>query len=144
MLFFNMLRYTFVPFFWTFRAVDSITSTVFFPLVPWLFQILITLFATCVGVLLLTNGTPIYEVRGLDYKCKCDGPAANYWVGTLKIIEKINWSQIHWIIFCRMEDPVFQKYLNNFAKSQWLEKHANRLNAASRAWKTKLSTTIFM
>lgn len=67
-------------YFWKFRAVESMTSTVFFPFLPWLCQILITAFSISVSLLVMSHGSPKYEIKGLDENCKCDGPASNYFV----------------------------------------------------------------
>ncbi|XP_055380342.1 choline transporter-like 2 isoform X4 [Condylostylus longicornis] len=66
------------------KAVGSIISSVFFPILPWCLQILTLGFAIAVGLYLASIGEPTFRVAGiLDNKCLCKGPAVNYKKGGL-------------------------------------------------------------
>lgn len=61
------------------KAVSSITSTVFFPLFPFILQLLVISFAVVVALYLASVGQSKYKiVRWDDTKCSCTGLAANY------------------------------------------------------------------
>lgn len=62
------------------RAVSSIYSTVFFPILPWIFQIAVTIFAIIVGLYLASIGQPVNQVLRLseDTNCQCTGAAQYY------------------------------------------------------------------
>lgn len=64
------------------RAVSSITSTVFFPIFPWIFQVAIIFFAIIVGLYLASVGVPINQVVNMQAEpsCQCVGLAASYTV----------------------------------------------------------------
>lgn len=73
---FHFLMFT--EMFPNFRAVSSIYSTVFFPILPWILQIAVTLFAIIVGLYLASIGQPVNQVLRLseDTNCQCTGPAS--------------------------------------------------------------------
>lgn len=54
------------------RAVASVTSSLFFPVIPWLLQVGIIVYAIAVALYLSTTGEPIYKVKNLD-GCSCSG-----------------------------------------------------------------------
>ncbi|XP_038114257.1 choline transporter-like 2 [Culex quinquefasciatus] len=56
------------------KAVRAIFSTVFFPIFPWIVQILVITFAITVGLQLASIGAPVFRVKGLNatQSCKCD------------------------------------------------------------------------
>ncbi|KAG4077520.1 hypothetical protein HA402_002947 [Bradysia odoriphaga] len=60
------------------KAVSSTLTTIFFPIFPWVFQLLIIAFAVTVGLYLASVGTQVHTVVGLDTSCVCSGPAATY------------------------------------------------------------------
>lgn len=60
------------------KAVSSITSTVFFPLAPWILQLLIISFAVMTGLYLASVGEPVFKVVSKTDACVCTGPAASY------------------------------------------------------------------
>ncbi|XP_076274433.1 choline transporter-like 2 isoform X3 [Rhynchophorus ferrugineus] len=45
------------------KAVGSVTSVLFFPIVPWIFQFGIIAYTICTGAYLMTTGEPIYRIR---------------------------------------------------------------------------------
>ncbi|XP_063707419.1 choline transporter-like 2 isoform X2 [Culicoides brevitarsis] len=57
------------------KAVSSITSTVFFPIFPWLFQVAVIGFAVLCGLYLASIGTEVYKVSGMNTTktCICTG-----------------------------------------------------------------------
>lgn len=57
------------------KAVSSITSTVFFPIFPWLLEVLVIGFAVLVGLYLASIGTEVYRVNGMNTttSCVCTG-----------------------------------------------------------------------
>lgn len=63
-----------------FRAVSSTLTTIFFPIFPWVFQILFIVFAVTVGLYLASVGNQVHTTVGLDNTCVCSGPAAQYTV----------------------------------------------------------------
>ena len=63
------------------RAVSSITSTVFFPIFPWIFQVAVIVFAIVVGLYLASVGETVNQIVRMDASCLCSGPAAGYKVG---------------------------------------------------------------
>lgn len=60
--------------------MSSAYTTVFFPIVPWILQIITIAFAITVGLMLISVGEQQFQVVGLTDKsaCQCSGPAANY------------------------------------------------------------------
>lgn len=58
--------------------MSSTLTTIFFPIFPWIFQILFIVFAVAVGLYLASVGTQVYAVVGLDTNCVCSGLAAGY------------------------------------------------------------------
>lgn len=64
----------------SFRVVSSIYSTVFFPILPWIFQIAVTAFAVAVGLYLASIGQPVNQVLRMstDFNCQCTGKASHY------------------------------------------------------------------
>ncbi|CAG9762843.1 unnamed protein product [Ceutorhynchus assimilis] len=52
------------------KAVGSVTSVLFFPIVPWLMQIAVVAYAICVGVFLATTGEPLYQYRQINPECR--------------------------------------------------------------------------
>ncbi|XP_037044640.1 choline transporter-like 2 isoform X3 [Bradysia coprophila] len=60
------------------KAVSSTLTTIFFPIFPWVFQLLVIAFAVTVGLYLASVGTQVHTVVGLDTNCVCSGPAATY------------------------------------------------------------------
>lgn len=58
--------------------MSSTLTTIFFPIFPWIFQILFIVFAVAVGLYLASVGTQVYTVVGLDTNCVCSGLAASY------------------------------------------------------------------
>ncbi|XP_059489067.1 choline transporter-like 2 isoform X2 [Neocloeon triangulifer] len=58
------------------KAVGSTMSSLFFPVVPWLLQILVLSFGLSVMVYLASTGTPVNRVKGmdLDKSCQCQNP----------------------------------------------------------------------
>lgn len=77
---FHSLISCFDSFYFDFRAVSSITSTVFFPIFPWIFQIAIIGFALIVGLYLASVGDPVNQIVRMndDQTCVCTGPAEHY------------------------------------------------------------------
>lgn len=65
-----------------YRAVSSIYSTVFFPIIPWILQITVAVFAIAVGLYLASIGTPVNQVLRMseDSNCHCTGSASHYTV----------------------------------------------------------------
>uniref|UniRef100_A0A336LLH3 Choline transporter-like protein n=1 Tax=Culicoides sonorensis TaxID=179676 RepID=A0A336LLH3_CULSO len=61
------------------KAVSSITSTVFFPIFPWLLQVCVIGFAIIVGCHLASIGTEVYKVTGMNTttSCVCTGRTYN-------------------------------------------------------------------
>lgn len=45
------------------KAVTSVTSVLFFPIIPWILQLTVITFALSVGLMLTTTGTPIFQVK---------------------------------------------------------------------------------
>ncbi|KAF2898519.1 hypothetical protein ILUMI_07651 [Ignelater luminosus] len=61
------------------KAVSSVTSSLFFPIIPWCLQIGVIVFAVSVSLYLSTIGDPKYVVRNLTTEtCTCIGPAGSY------------------------------------------------------------------
>ncbi|KAJ6641805.1 Choline transporter-like 2 [Pseudolycoriella hygida] len=62
------------------KAVSSTLTTIFFPIFPWIFQILVIVFAVAVGLHLASVGTQVHTVVGLkeDTNCVCTGIASEY------------------------------------------------------------------
>lgn len=58
--------------------MSSTLTTIFFPIFPWIFQILFIVFAVVVGLYLASVGTQVHTVVGLDGNCVCSGIAAGY------------------------------------------------------------------
>lgn len=52
------------------RAVSSVTSVLFFPIIPWILQIGVVAYAICVGGYLATTGDPLYQMRNVSPECK--------------------------------------------------------------------------
>jgi len=53
-----------------FRAVSSVTSVLFFPIIPWFLQIGTVAYAISVGVFLATTGESQYHYSTLTDNCK--------------------------------------------------------------------------
>lgn len=54
------------------KAVGATTSSLFFPIVPWLLQIVVLSFGMAVMVYLASSGNPVYRVSGMDSgNCVC-------------------------------------------------------------------------
>lgn len=70
------------------RAVSSIYSTVFFPIFPWIFQIMVCAFALVIGLYLASVGVPVNQVIRMsnDSSCLCTGPASNYRVSYILLL----------------------------------------------------------
>ncbi|KAJ1520727.1 hypothetical protein ONE63_003822 [Megalurothrips usitatus] len=49
------------------KAVASITSTLFFPIVPWLLQLAVVVYTAAVVLYLATSGEAIYKVHGMQH-----------------------------------------------------------------------------
>ncbi|XP_031621563.1 CTL-like protein 2 isoform X2 [Contarinia nasturtii] len=62
------------------KVVSSIYSTVFFPIFPWILQIIVTAFAVAVGLYLSSIGTPKNQVLRMSEEpnCHCFGNASHY------------------------------------------------------------------
>lgn len=61
------------------KAVSSITSTVFFPLFPFILQLLVISFAVIVALYLASVGQSNFKIVRYDAStCSCSGLAANY------------------------------------------------------------------
>lgn len=60
--------------------MSSTLTTIFFPIFPWIFQLLVIGFAVAVGLYLASVGTQVHTIVGLqeDTNCVCTGPAASY------------------------------------------------------------------
>uniref|UniRef100_A0A1L8DEG2 Choline transporter-like protein n=2 Tax=Nyssomyia neivai TaxID=330878 RepID=A0A1L8DEG2_9DIPT len=60
------------------KAVSSTTSTIFFPIFPWILYLLVIAFSITVGLYLASVGDPLYRVVGLNNStvegCQCTGP----------------------------------------------------------------------
>lgn len=52
-----------------FRAVSSVTSVLFFPIIPWLMQIGTVAYAISVGVFLATTGESQYHYSNIADNC---------------------------------------------------------------------------
>lgn len=63
------------------KAVSSITSTVFFPIFPWLLQVLVIGFALLVGLYLASIGTEVYKVNGMNTTTSCVCTGRTYYDG---------------------------------------------------------------
>lgn len=76
-----------------FRAVSSTTSTVFFPIFPWIFQVCIIGFAVVVGLYLASVGQPVNHIVKMsdDPNCRCSGPAVDYKVRYTRARCQILW-----------------------------------------------------
>lgn len=70
---------------YVFRAVSSVTSVLFFPIFPWIFQIGIIGLSVSVALYLSTTGDPLYEIRNFNDTCKCE----SYKVGLLNSLIKV-------------------------------------------------------
>ncbi|XP_030745823.1 CTL-like protein 2 isoform X1 [Sitophilus oryzae] len=57
------------------KAVSSVTSVLFFPIVPWVLQVGVVAYAICAGVYLATVGEPLYLYK--DISDACNGES--YW-----------------------------------------------------------------
>ncbi|XP_037914050.1 choline transporter-like 2 isoform X1 [Hermetia illucens] len=65
------------------KAVSSIISTVFFPIIPWIFQVATIVFAIAIGLYLASVGPSSYRVVGsIPNNCICTGAAAQYAEGS--------------------------------------------------------------
>lgn len=62
--------------------MSSIYSTVFFPIIPWILQITVAVYAIAVGLYLASIGTPVNQVLRMseDSNCHCTGSASHYTV----------------------------------------------------------------
>lgn len=60
--------------------MSATLTTIFFPIFPWIFQILVIVFAVMVGLYLASVGTQVHTIVGLaeDPNCVCSGAAAAY------------------------------------------------------------------
>ncbi|XP_046403797.1 choline transporter-like protein 2 isoform X5 [Ischnura elegans] len=54
------------------RAVGSVTSTLFFPIVPWLLQLVALAWGLSVALYLASSGKPEHRVTGVNQDCHCD------------------------------------------------------------------------
>lgn len=72
-------------FFLQIRAVSTITSTVFFPIFPWIFQIAVIGAAIVIGLYLASVGEAVNQVIRMnqDGNCRCSGPANAYHDGSI-------------------------------------------------------------
>ncbi|KAK3907531.1 Choline transporter-like protein 4, partial [Frankliniella fusca] len=60
------------------KAVSSMTSTLFFPVVPWALQVAVVAYTGTVVLYLATSGEAIYKTHGLnDTNCACRGVPIN-------------------------------------------------------------------
>ncbi|XP_071443177.1 choline transporter-like protein 2 isoform X2 [Hetaerina americana] len=69
------------------KAVGSVTSTLFFPIVPWLIQLLALAWGLSVALYLASSGTAEYRVTGVNKDCRCDH---EYKPGDVCILEEFN------------------------------------------------------
>ncbi|KAB0800868.1 hypothetical protein PPYR_05222 [Photinus pyralis] len=61
------------------KAVSSVTASLFFPIIPWVLQVGVIMYAVSVGLFLSTVGSPQFIVENFDpNNCKCSGPAQAY------------------------------------------------------------------
>lgn len=51
------------------RAVSSVTSSLFFPIVPWILQLGVIAYVIAVAIHLTTVGSPVYQVRNYNESC---------------------------------------------------------------------------
>ncbi|XP_060534569.1 choline transporter-like 2 isoform X2 [Cylas formicarius] len=51
------------------RAVSSVTSSLFFPIFPWILEVGVIAYAICVGLYLATTGQPVYQIRFASKEC---------------------------------------------------------------------------
>ncbi|XP_045469357.1 choline transporter-like 2 isoform X2 [Harmonia axyridis] len=51
------------------KAITSVTSVLVFPVVPWILQIVVILFALSIGLLLTTTGAPVFMTKGNATDC---------------------------------------------------------------------------
>lgn len=65
------------------KAVSSITSTVFFPIIPWLVEVLVIGFAVLVGLYLASIGTEVYKVNGMNTTTTCECTGREYYDGDI-------------------------------------------------------------
>lgn len=61
------------------KAVSSITSTLFFPVLPWLLQVGVVAYTALVVLYLATSGEAVYKVHGLQLSgCQCASTYVSY------------------------------------------------------------------
>ncbi|XP_025834917.1 CTL-like protein 2 [Agrilus planipennis] len=64
------------------KAISSVTASLFFPVFPWIIQIVVIIYGLVIGLFLLTLGDPYYQVRNMDPNCACTGNGVNYTTGS--------------------------------------------------------------
>jgi choline transporter-like protein 2/4/5 len=104
------------------KAVSSVTSVLFFPLFPWIFQLAVIAFTICVALYLATTGEPQYKIRGMaNSTCPCS--AQGYKDGMICEPEKFaqdcmtdqyNLCSNVTCKFIAMNNPVLYPYLQAF------------------------------
>lgn len=72
------------------KAVSSITSTVFFPIIPWLIQVMVIGFAVLCGLYLASIGTEVYKVNGMNTTTSCVCTGRTYYDGEICNPEEFN------------------------------------------------------
>jgi solute carrier family 44 (choline transporter-like protein), member 2/4/5 len=67
------------------KAVGATFSSLFFPIVPWLLQIVVLSFGLSVMVYLASSGNPIYRISGMTSgNCVCSSKTLAYVVSRNK------------------------------------------------------------
>jgi choline transporter-like protein 2/4/5 len=104
------------------KAVSSVTSVLFFPLFPWIFQLAVIAFTICVALYLATTGEPQYKIRGMaNSTCPCS--AQGYKDGMICepekfaqdcMTEQYNLCSNVTCKFIAMNNPVLYPYLQAF------------------------------
>lgn len=61
-----------MSFFLNFRAVCSVLSSLFFPLIPWCLKCGVVIWVLFIAFHLFSIGTQIYKAYGMDVMCKCN------------------------------------------------------------------------
>lgn len=79
------------------KAVSSITSSVFFPLIPWILQIGVLGLGIMAFLFLLTGPDPPHTIKNMNDNCNCTGPAKLYHEGSKCLVDMFE-------KFCRSYD----------------------------------------